>query len=212
MYNPMLQRIRNIAHSYFHIHIIIMKNYLHPIGDNLILALGQNTTEQGRNSGLQISLFNVSNFSDPVRTNQYVEDASRSTSDAQFDHKAFRYLPESKLLILPLSIPSFCGASDYQSKFFDGFVVYDVDETRDFTKKFNISHVGPKNACHGCWSRDELPSRSMVYDGNVMTLKGHTVLSHVLSNETFRWDMNLDKNSENQNAFCLPWRTPVFSF
>ena len=32
----MLQRIRNIAHSYFHV-IIIMLNYLHPIGDNLIL-------------------------------------------------------------------------------------------------------------------------------------------------------------------------------
>jgi hypothetical protein len=170
----------------------------------LILGLGQNTTEEARNSGLQISLFDVSNSSDPVRINQYVEDAIKSSSAAQFEHKAFRYLSESKLLILPLQIESSCG-SKYASEYFDGFVVYDVDETRDFTKKFNISHVNAKDACDGCWSRNELPSRSLVYNGNVMTLKGHKVLSHVLSNETFRWDLNLDRNAKDKNDFCYPW-------
>jgi len=172
----------------------------------MILALGQNTTERGWDSGLQISLFNVSNSSDPVRINQYVEDASTSTSDAQFEHKAFRYLSESKLLILPLRIDSSCGSKEYATEYFDGFVVYDVDETRDFKKKFNVSHVNAKDACYGCWSRNELPSRSLVYNGNVMTLKGHKVLSHILSNETFRWDLNLDRNAKDQNAFCYPWR------
>lgn len=138
-------------------------------------------------------------------TIQYVvEDAITSSSVAQFEHKAFRYLSESKLLILPLQIGYSCGAK-YGTDYFDGFVVYDVHETHEFTKKFNISHVSAKDACNKCWSRNELPSRSLVYDGNVMTLKGHKVLSHVLSDETFRWDLNLDRNAEAQNDFCYPW-------
>ncbi len=68
-----------------------------------------------------------------------------------------------------------------------------------------LLHKCAKDACNKCWSRNELPSRSLVYDGNVMTLKGHKVLSHVLSDETFRWDLNLDRNAEAHNDFCYPW-------
>eukprot|EP00557_Chaetoceros_sp_GSL56_P000498 CAMPEP_0176489650 /NCGR_PEP_ID=MMETSP0200_2-20121128/7414_1 /TAXON_ID=947934 /ORGANISM="Chaetoceros sp., Strain GSL56" /LENGTH=932 /DNA_ID=CAMNT_0017886831 /DNA_START=161 /DNA_END=2956 /DNA_ORIENTATION=- len=162
-------------------------NYLHPVNEDLVLALGQNTTEDGRTDGLQISLFDVSNFASPQRVRQYVETSSNSMSDAQYEHKAFRYLPESKLLILPLSVNPWCGSTDFATSFFDGFVVYDVDESRDFSKKFNISHVNPKDACDYCWSRDELSPRSLVFSGAVMTLKGHNVLSHELMDGTFRW-------------------------
>lgn len=185
-------------------------NYLHPIGDDLILALGQNATEEGRQDGLQISLFDVSNFALPTRVKQYTEDASSSTSDAQYEHKAFRYLPDSKLLILPVSVNAYCTEPDFSSKFFDGFVVYDVDETRDFSKKFNISHVGPKDACNFCWSRDEFSPRSLVFDGNVMTLKGHNVLSHVLSDGAFRWELNVDNGVKQE--VCYHWWEPPMIF
>jgi len=146
-------------------------NYLHPVSDDLILALGRDATEKGMVNGLQISLFNVSDFENPVRVNQYVEDSEGSSSAAEYDHKAFRYLPESKLLILPLYIDSWYSQ---QQEYFDGFVVYDVDETRDFSKKFNISHVDGKDAQNDgkyCWGAEELPSRSLVFEGTVTTLK-----------------------------------------
>lgn len=141
-----------------------------------------------------------------------MESASNSMSDAQYEHKAFRYLPESKLLILPLSVNTWCGDTDFATKFFDGFVVYDVDESKDFSKKFNISHVTPKDACDYCWSRDELSPRSLVFNGAVMTLKGHKVLSHDLTDGTFRWELNLDYNTKEKSDFCYAWNEPPILF
>ena len=34
--------------------------YLHPVGDDLLLGVGQDATEQGRRLGTQLSLFDVS--------------------------------------------------------------------------------------------------------------------------------------------------------
>jgi hypothetical protein len=46
---------------------------------------------------------------------QYVvEDASTSTSDAQFEQKAFRYLSESNVLILPL----YCASKELGTELF----------------------------------------------------------------------------------------------
>ena len=173
------------------------------MNDTLILALGQDTDENGFTRGLQISLFDVSDFANPKRVNQYVEEGQWSTSEAQYDHRAFRYLPESKLLILPLYIDSW-----YSTKqFFDGFVVYDVDETREFKKKFNISHVDGEDAYGNqiCWGLPELPSRSLVFEGNVTTLKGHTALSHNLDTEKSWWQLNLDKDRSKKDEVCSVW-------
>jgi hypothetical protein len=187
--------------------ILGFSNYLHPVSDDLILAIGQNATETGTANGLQISLFDVSDFSNPVRVRNYVEDATWSSSEAQYDHKAFRYLPSSKLLILPLYINSWRDAKD----FFDGFVVYDVDENKDqFSKKFNVSHVEGSDARNNakrmhCWSRAELTSRSLVFDGDVMTLKGHTILRHDLETEERIGYLNLDEERDRDADYCSDW-------
>lgn len=187
--------------------ILGFSNYLHPVSDDLILAIGQNATETGTANGLHISLFDVSDFSNPVRVRNYVEDATWSSSEAQYDHKAFRYLPSSKLLILPLYINSWRDAKD----FFDGFVVYDVDENKDqFSKKFNVSHVEGSDARNNaksmyCWSRAELTSRSLVFDGDVMTLKGHTILRHDLETEERIGYLNLDEERDRDAEYCSDW-------
>lgn len=177
-------------------------NYLHPVNDTLILAIGQNATVQGRTDGLMISLFDVSDFAFPKKIREFVEDHSASSSDAQYDHRAFRYLPDSKLLILPLEINQRWNTP---KAFFDGFVVYDVDESNPFYKKFNISHVGVDEAADFCWSKKKLSSRSMVFDGDVMTMKGHKVLSHSVDEGTFKWDLNLDLNEDTNKEFCYYW-------
>jgi hypothetical protein len=187
--------------------ILGFSNYLHPVSDDLILAIGQNSTETGTANGLQISLFDVSDFSNPVRVRNYVEDATWSSSEAQYDHKAFRYLPSSKLLILPLYIKSWRDAKD----FFDGFVVYDVDENKDqFSKKFNVSPVEGCDARNNaksmyCWSRAELTSRSLVFDGDVMTLKGHPILRHDLETEERIGYLNLDGERDRDAEYCSDW-------
>ncbi len=164
------------------------------------MGLGQDADDQGRVIGLQISLFDVSNFESPIRLRQYVERGGSSA--AQYEHKAFRYLPESKLLILPVSTNWWEDDVEY----FDGFVVYDVDETKDFEKKFSISHVNGREAGGYCWSQNTLPSRSLVFNGDVTTLRGHKVYSHDLETEEYLWDINLDENRDEKNSNrCYGW-------
>ncbi len=169
-------------------------NYLHPVSATLILALGQDADDMGRTQGLQIAMFDVSDLSNPKQTHKYVE-KGYSSSDAQFDHKAFRYLPISKLLIVPMTIYD-------TDKDFDGFVVYDVDEIKDeFSKSFTISHKEDVST-FDCWDDSNLPSRSLVFDGKVTTTKRHTAMSHDLTTFEKRWTLNLDAGRDKKVDVC----------
>jgi hypothetical protein len=85
--------------------------YLHPIGDSLILGVGQSADENDMAAGLQISLFDVSVFDKPRRIHQWDAFATTndtySNSDAEYDHHAFRYLKDRKMLIIPVTVTSF---------------------------------------------------------------------------------------------------------
>ena len=176
-------------------------NYLHPVGNDLILGVGQDADNTGRVQGLQISLFNVSNFSDPQRIHNYVAETSNSAysnSEAQYDHRAFRYLEETKVLILPVQIYSY--HPDVES--FDGFYVYEVDQVTGIFPRFSIEHANNDQIRNGCWSRSGyLAARSLVFSGDVMTLKGHTILSHDLqTNLTNGPPVNLDATLPNSQC------------
>jgi hypothetical protein len=74
--------------------------YLHPIDDKRLIGVGQDATEQGRVTGTQISLFDVSNLADPHRLDQFK--AARTFSEAEHDPHAFLYWAPTKLLVVPL--------------------------------------------------------------------------------------------------------------
>jgi hypothetical protein len=76
--------------------------YLHPVGDGLLLGVGQDATEQGAQLGTQLSLFDVSDLAHPQRLAQRTVGPS-SSSEAEYDHHAFLYWPPSKLAVLPVS-------------------------------------------------------------------------------------------------------------
>jgi hypothetical protein len=61
--------------------------YLHPAGPGRILGLGQNGTETGSVTGLQLSLFDVSRLDHPRRLDQRT--LAGAWSDAESDHHAF---------------------------------------------------------------------------------------------------------------------------
>lgn len=197
--------------------ILGYSSYLHPVGDDLVLGIGQDADENGVTLGLQISMFNVSNFADPQQVHKYTEN-SGSGSSALYEHKAFRYLEKSKLLILPVYMnPWRWGpiGDNEEEEFFDGFVVYDVDETKKFSKKFSIPHVEKNDAGNSmvyCWSRDNLPERSLVFDGVVTTMKGHTAKSHNLDTEESVNSLNLDDRRTAGEDACSGWRDDIVLF
>lgn len=77
-------------------------SYLHPIGENLVLGVGQDADEDGRTRGAKVSLFDVSDRSNPVELSVWTG-GSNSYTDAEWDHRAFTYWGPQNLAILPLS-------------------------------------------------------------------------------------------------------------
>lgn len=63
--------------------------YLHPVGDGLLLGLGQDADKTGRTKGTQLSLFDVSDPAHPSRLDQVAMDGGYS--QAENDHHAFTY-------------------------------------------------------------------------------------------------------------------------
>ena len=61
--------------------------YLHPLGDDLLLGIGQDASDEGRVLGTQLSLFDVSNLRRPVRLHAHA--LGSSWSEAESDHHAF---------------------------------------------------------------------------------------------------------------------------
>jgi uncharacterized secreted protein with C-terminal beta-propeller domain len=74
--------------------------YLHPLGDGLLLGIGQEATDQGRPQGTQVSLFDVSDLAHPKRTQHVVY--GNGSSDAEFDPHAFLWWAPTRMAVLPL--------------------------------------------------------------------------------------------------------------
>jgi uncharacterized secreted protein with C-terminal beta-propeller domain len=74
--------------------------YLHPLGDGLLLGIGQEADATGRTQGTQVSLFDVSDLAHPKRTQHVVY--GNGSSDAEFDPHAFLWWAPTQTAVLPL--------------------------------------------------------------------------------------------------------------
>lgn len=78
--------------------------YLQPLDEDHLLAIGRDADpETGIAEGLQLSLFNVSEITDPQLVDRYTFEGGRRTySPAEHDHHAFSYFPEFNTLAIPV--------------------------------------------------------------------------------------------------------------
>lgn len=77
-------------------------SYLHPVGDGLVVGLGYDGNEENADfNTVKVSLFDVSDMKNPEEVDTFVlKDVS---SDALYNHKAFIYYPEEKLIGFPVT-------------------------------------------------------------------------------------------------------------
>jgi hypothetical protein len=95
--------------------------YLHPVGEDLLLGVGQDATDRGELRGLQLSLFDVSDMTRPQRTAAHTI-AGGSESFVEWDHRAFLFWPPTGLAVIPVDIweddvsekPAFAGAIGFR--------------------------------------------------------------------------------------------------
>ncbi len=73
--------------------------YLHPIGDDALLGVGQDADDDGRVGGLQASLFDVSDPGDPERVDRFT--MKDGFSEVEWDHHAFLHDPSTGMTVFP---------------------------------------------------------------------------------------------------------------
>jgi hypothetical protein len=89
--------------------------YLHPLDGGLLLGVGQDATDAGAQLGTQLSLFDVSDPSNPRRLHQAA--VSGASSQAEFDHHAFLWWAPRELAVVPLNVfdgQPFQGAAGFR--------------------------------------------------------------------------------------------------
>ena len=140
--------------------ILGFSSYLHPIGSDLLLGLGQDATEEGRTQGTQLSLFDVSDLSAPKRLHAYSLGESTSSA-AEHDHHAFLYWPATKLTVVPVSA--------YRPEdSFQGAIGFHVDRDKGFAELGRAEHEGG------------FITRSLVAHGKLLTVSDRGVLASTL--------------------------------
>ena len=142
--------------------------YLHPVGDGLLLGVGQSADLNGMTTGTQLSLFDVS---DPANPQQISTLPIGGSSEAEWDHKAFLYWPEDGTIVIPVS-PWWgggCGpAIDCLSKDVisaAGGVVVAQLQDRTLVGRGTIQHTVDNYT--GCWNPLQ---RSMVIGSELVTI------------------------------------------
>ena len=80
-------------------------DYLHPYDENHIIGIGKETTDQGTFAwyqGVKISLFDVTDVSDPKEIAKYEIGDRGTDSPILHDHKAFLFDKNRNLLVIPV--------------------------------------------------------------------------------------------------------------
>lgn len=140
--------------------------YLHPLSDTHLIGVGYDGTDEGQLLGVQISLFDVSDLANPIRTHQHALGDFGSTEVA-FDHKAFLYWDPTDLAVFPVQAYSW-NEEDFTESYFFGAVAYTVDAGAGIELAGQITHmVDPQDP----WQNgDPALRRSLVIGSRLYTV------------------------------------------
>jgi len=164
---------------------------LHPIEDGNYIISIDSTVSKVNASGVTVFLFKA--------TSEVLEQVGKPSeviiaeqvngwvsSDAMWDFHAFRYLSQSHELIIPVTVYDYgiynlTLASDEET--FQGFHVYNVDLAEGVTFLGDVTHKN--NLCYS------YPSRSMVFNGDLITIMGNTIkrTSSVTTLSNLKWEL-----------------------
>ncbi|MCG3138476.1 MAG: hypothetical protein HJJLKODD_02341 [Phycisphaerae bacterium] len=101
------------------LHVPGFSEYIHLLDENHLLTLGRAGTEEGRILGLQLSIFDITDFANPqLLTTEQIGTSWNTYSEAEYNHKAFTWYEAENLLAIPVFI-----GPDYG----DGFIEEALD-------------------------------------------------------------------------------------
>ena len=187
--------------------------YIHPVDDSTLLTIGEfrvdcapgmcpnNVWQQRR---VQLSLFDVSDMTAPKQTFTQTVGNANGSSEAQYDHKAFNYFPEKKLLAIPFFDWYWGSGGGWSwSAFVSDLRVYSVDPKTGFVPKGSLSFNDLYQASnYYSWSYYWTPNvrRSVMADDFVYAISDVGIRSANIASlgtplATAKFDRYVDANS-----------------
>jgi len=108
-------------------------SYMHPLGPDHLLTIGQNADETGRVLGLALRIFDVSDDANPILAHQYLF-TGEGWSSANDDHRSFTFDVDRGLLTFPYV--------SYEGEFRSVLELFEVGAQTGFTLRGEVDH-GP---------------------------------------------------------------------
>ncbi|HSM02956.1 MAG TPA: beta-propeller domain-containing protein [Acidimicrobiia bacterium] len=102
--------------------------YLHPLGDGMILGVGQDADDDGRTLGAKASLFDVSDPANPQEVSSWR--LADTYTDVEWEHLAFLYWEPADIVVLPVQ--------SWETRFFGAVVLKTDDGLREYGR---ITHA-----------------------------------------------------------------------
>ncbi|MGO1049103.1 beta-propeller domain-containing protein [Crossiella sp. CA198] len=136
--------------------------YLHMAGPGKLIGVGQEASDQGRVLGTQVSLFDVSDQSNPRRLAQH--HLPGAFSEAEFDPHAFLYWQQTGLLVLPVSRGWAAPRGDRPMPPAGGALVLRIGDG-NVTQLGQVAHPQDRSA-----GSDATVRRSLVAAGSLWTI------------------------------------------
>ncbi len=161
-------------------------DYLHPIGDGLLVGVGKNSTlvPEGPGmftlyQGLKVSLFRIESGGNTTEVSRLFIGDRGSDSPVLSDHKAFLYDPATKIMGLPILVAKIDRSTsgltswDYGTPVWQGAVLYNVSSS-GFSLIGNITQVPHGQAIDA--NQDLFVSRILLIGNFVYTISDRMIL------------------------------------
>ncbi len=145
--------------------------YLHPVGEGLLLGVGQDADDDGVVRGTQVSLFDVAELSDPVRLDTHTL-GEGTNSSVEYDHHAFLYW--EGLAVIPVQQWRWDGKSE---DVFVGAIGLEVGDDGTLREVAEISHADGRGKG---WDGGAQILRSLVVDDSLYTISHTGILQSSL--------------------------------
>lgn len=179
-------------------------NYLHPYDENHLIGFGHDTKViPGKGSGgepliytngVKLSLFDISNLSNPKEKFTEIIGGRGTYSQLNYDHKALLFDKKKNLFAFPITVyenGKSTNEMEWESIFaFQGAYVYNIDLKKGFSLKAKITHQDP-NSIYEEWENSI--QRTLYIGETFYALSPNKISSYELGSYKLKGELNLKK-------------------
>ena len=151
--------------------------YLHPYDEDHVIGIGKD------GSNVKISLFDVSNVSDPIEIDKYKIEGDWSDTLVLTEHKAFLFDKSKELLVIPMLISS--GWDKVSS--WQGAYVFNITLSGGLALKGNVTHQEVTNG----WYSEYWVKRALYIENVLYTVSDKKIKMNTLEDLAFLKEIEL---------------------